>query len=131
MSKPFKTIDEYIGTFPADVQVVLEQVRQTIRRAAPGAVETISYQMPTFKLNGRNLVHFAGWENHVGFYPAPSGMTSFDKELSGYVRGKGSVQFPLDRPIPFGMIEKIVTFRVQEDLARVNAAKKTPRAGPA
>jgi uncharacterized protein YdhG (YjbR/CyaY superfamily) len=128
MNRQFKTIDEYIGTFPADVQTVLERVRQTIRRAAPGAVETISYQMPTFKLNGRNLVHFGGWERHIGFYPAPSGMTSFDTELSAYVRGKGSVQFPLDRPIPFGLIEKIVTFRVQEELARAKT-KKTRRVG--
>jgi uncharacterized protein YdhG (YjbR/CyaY superfamily) len=128
MNRQFKTIDEYIGTLPADVQTVLERVRQTIRRAAPGAVETISYQMPTFKLNGRNLVHFGGWERHIGFYPAPSGMTSFDTELSAYVRGKGSVQFPLDRPIPFGLIEKIVTFRVQEELARAKT-KKTRRVG--
>jgi uncharacterized protein YdhG (YjbR/CyaY superfamily) len=84
--------------------------------------------MPTFKLNGRNLVHFGGWERHIGFYPAPSGMTSFDTELSAYVRGKGSVQFPLDRPIPFGLIEKIVTFRVQEELARAKT-KKTRRVG--
>ncbi len=125
MNRQFKTVDEYIGLFPDDVRTVLERVRQTIRKAAPGVVEAISYQLPTFKLNGRNLVHFAAWEHHIGFYPAPSGMASFDKELSPYVKGKGSVQFPLDKPIPFGLIEKIVKFRVREELARTKA-KKAP-----
>ena len=125
MNRQFKTVDEYIGLFPDDVRTVLERVRQTIRKAAPGVVEAISYQMPTFKLNGRNLVHFAAWEHHIGFYPAPSGMTSFAEELSPYVKGKGSVQFPLDRPIPFALVEKIVKFRVREELARTKA-KKSP-----
>lgn len=116
MKKQFKTIDEYIGTFPRDIQSLLERMRQTIRKAAPEAVEAISYQMPTYKFNGKNLVHFAAWKNHIGFYPTPSGTEAFQKELSSYKRAKGSVQFPLDKPIPFGLVEKIVIFRVKEML---------------
>ena len=116
--KQFKTIDEYIKTFPEDVQAILQKVRQTIRRAAPQAEEAISYQMPTFKLKGRNLVHFAGYKNHVGFYPVPSGIDAFEKELSPYKQGKGSVQFPLDRPVPYDLVRKIVIFRMKENLAR-------------
>ena len=116
--KQFKTIDEYIKTFPEDVQAILQKMRQTIRRAAPQAEEAISYQMPTFKLNGRNLVHFAGYKNHVGFYPVPSGIDAFEKELSPYKQGKGSVQFPLDRPVPYDLVRKIVLFRMKENLAR-------------
>ncbi len=116
MGRQFKTIDEYIQTFPVNIQNILEKIRQTIRRAAPDAVETISYQMPTFKLNGKNLVHFAAWQNHIGFYPTPSGTEAFQKELSPYKRAKGSVQFPLDKPIPFDLVERIVTFRVKENV---------------
>lgn len=114
--KRFRTIDEYIRTFPKDVQAVLERVRQTIRAAAPGAVETISYQMPTFKLNDRNLVYFAAWKNHVGFYPMPSGPKEFERELSRYKQAKGSIQFPLDEPIPYDLVAKIVAFRRKENL---------------
>ena len=110
----FKTVDEYIETFPADVQRILEEMRQTIRNAAPEAVESISYQMPTYKLHGRNLVHFAAFKNHIGFYPIPSGIEAFTKELSPYKQGKGSVQFPLGRPIPFGLVRRIVEYRVKE-----------------
>ncbi|MDD4859693.1 MAG: VOC family protein, partial [Dehalococcoidales bacterium] len=117
MKTQYKTIDEYISTFPDDVRPVLEQMRQTIRKAAPQAVEAISYQMPTFKLNGENLVHFAAWKNHIGFYPTPSGTKAFQKELSPYKAAKGSAQFPLSEPIPFDLVEKIVTFRVKENLA--------------
>jgi uncharacterized protein YdhG (YjbR/CyaY superfamily) len=113
----YKTIDEYIKTFPADIQSILEQMRQTIRKAAPEATEAISYQMPTFKLNG-NLVHFAAHKNHIGFYPTPSGIETFKKELSSYEGAKGSVQFPLDKPIPYDLVEKIVIFRVKEDLKK-------------
>jgi uncharacterized protein YdhG (YjbR/CyaY superfamily) len=116
--KEFQTIDEYIKTFPKDVQSVLEKTRQTIRRAAPGAVETISYQIPTFKLNDKNLVHFAAFKNHVGFYPTPSGIEAFKKELSQYKVAKGSVQFLLNRPIPYDLLEKIVIFRSKEILKR-------------
>jgi uncharacterized protein YdhG (YjbR/CyaY superfamily) len=116
--KQFKTIDEYIKTFPEDVQGILERMRQTIRKAAPEAAEAIRYQMPTFKLNGKNLVHFAGYKNHIGFYPVPSGIKAFKKELSRYKGGKGSVQFPLDKPIPYDLVRKIVMFRVSENMKK-------------
>lgn len=114
MKKPPATIDEYVKTFPEDVQGILEKMRQTIRKAAPDAVEAISYPMPTFKLNGKNLVHFAAFKNHVGFYPIPSGIEAFKKELSPYKQGKGSVQFPIDKPIPYDLVKKIVIFRAKE-----------------
>jgi uncharacterized protein YdhG (YjbR/CyaY superfamily) len=113
----YKTIDEYIKTFPVDIQSILEKMKQTIREAAPEAIETISYQMPTFKLNG-NLVYFAAFKNHIGFYPTPSGIERFKKELSPYRGSKGAVQFPLDKPIPFALVKKIVIFRVQENLRK-------------
>jgi uncharacterized protein YdhG (YjbR/CyaY superfamily) len=119
-----KTIDEYIAGFPQDVQEILERIRVTIRRAAPGAEETIKYRMPTFTLKGTNLVHFAGFKNHIGFYPVPTGIEKFKKELSVYEGGKGSVQFPLDKPIPFGLISRIVKFRVKENLAKTAAKGK-------
>ena len=120
-----KNIDEYIADFPPDVQKILQKVRMTIRRAAPDADETISYKMPTFKLNG-NLAYFAGFKNHIGFYPIPKGIEKFKKELSAYKQGKGSVQFPLDQPIPYDLISRIVKFRVEENLKSVKAkAKKT------
>ena len=115
--KQFNTIDEYIGTFPEDVQRILEKMRQTIRDAAPEAVEAIRYQMPTFKLNG-NLVHFAAFKSHIGFYPTPSGIEAFKKELSPYPGGKGSVQFPIDKPIPYDLVKKITIFRVKETLEK-------------
>jgi len=114
----FDTIDEYIQTFPADIQAILEELRETIRKAAPDAIEAISYQMPTFKLNGKNLVHFAAWKNHIGFYPTPSGTEAFRKELSHYKGAKGSVQFPLDEPMPLDLVAKIVRFRVEEVLKK-------------
>jgi len=113
--KQFRTIDEYIETFPKNVQSLLEKMRQTIRKAAPEAVEAISYQIPTFKLNGRYLVYLAAWKNHIGFYPIPSGTEAFKKELSQYKRGKGTVQFPIDKPIPYDLVRKIVTFRMKEN----------------
>lgn len=122
-ARQFATIDEYIRAFPKDVQSVLERMRQTIRTAAPEALEAISYQMPTFKLNGKNLVHFAGYERHIGFYPVPSGIEAFKKELSPYVQGKGSAQFPLDQPIPYDLVSRIVAFRVQETLKNLNKKK--------
>ena len=117
----FKSIAEYIQLFPEDVQTILEQVRQTIQKAAPKAEETIKYQLPTFTLEG-NLVYFAAHKNHIGFYPMPSGIENFKKELSKYKSAKGSVQFPLDQPIPYDLISKIVKYRVKENLAK--AAKK-------
>jgi uncharacterized protein YdhG (YjbR/CyaY superfamily) len=110
----FTTIDAYVARLPKDVQVTLEKIRQTIRKAAPDAVETISYQIPTFKLNGKNLVHFAAWKDHIGFYATPSGNAAFKKELSRYKVAKGSIQFPLKEPIPYDLVAKMVLFRMKE-----------------
>lgn len=111
-----KNIDSYIAGFPEEVQSLLEEMRATISKAAPMAEETINYGMPTFTLKG-NLVHFAGYKNHIGFYPAPSGIEAFKKELSVYKGAKGSVQFPLDKKLPLGLVTKIVKFRVKENIA--------------
>jgi uncharacterized protein YdhG (YjbR/CyaY superfamily) len=108
------SIDEYIAQFPKALQERLEQMRQTIHQAAPEAEEAISYAMPTFKLNG-NLVHFAAFKNHIGFYPAPQGIETFKKELSKYKGAKGSVQFPHDEPLPLPLVTKIVKFRVKKN----------------
>lgn len=118
-----KSIDEYIAVFPKDVQNILEEIRATIKKAAPKAEETINYQIPTFTLHG-NLVHFAAFKTHIGFYPTPTGIEKFKKELSAYESAKGSVKFPLDHPIPYGLIKKIVAFRVKENLERAEAKKK-------
>ena len=108
------TVDAYIATFPAEVQTLLQQVRKTIQQAAPDATEAIKYAMPTFVLNG-NLVHFAAFKQHIGFYPAPTGIKAFEKELSPYKQGKGSIQFPLDQPLPLDLITKIVRYRVKQN----------------
>lgn len=120
------TIDEYIAGFPPDVQSMLGQIRKTIREAAPEAEETIKYQMPTFMLKG-NLVYFAAFEKHIGFYPIPSGIEAFKAELAAYEQGKGSVRFPLDQPMPLDLISRIVKWRVQENLERaaVKARKRS------
>ncbi|NPV55823.1 MAG: hypothetical protein HPY76_03995 [Anaerolineae bacterium] len=120
---PPKTIDEYIAQFPAEVQMILQQVRAAIREVAPQAQEAIKYAIPTFTMNG-NLVHFAAYKKHIGFYPAPSGIEKFKDALSAYAGAKGSVQFPLDRPIPYDLIREIVAFRVQESLAAAQAREK-------
>jgi uncharacterized protein YdhG (YjbR/CyaY superfamily) len=112
-----KTIDEYIAGFPPGIQEILEKIRAVIRSEASEAQETINYQMPTFVLNG-NLVHFAAFKNHIGFYPTPSGIEKFQKEVSKYKNAKGSVQFPLDQPIPYDLIREIVKFRVKENKAK-------------
>lgn len=119
-----KDIDEYIAGFPPDIQTTLQQIRATIRAAAPDAEEKISYQMPTFFLYG-NLVHFAAFKNHIGFYPAPTGIERFQDKLAAYKGGKGSVQFPLDAPMPLDLIGEIVEYRVQENLTKAEAEKKT------
>ena len=116
LKEQFKTIDEYIRTFPEEVQIELEKMRKTIQDSAPEADEAIRYQMPTFRLHGKNLVHFAAFKNHIGFYPIPSGIEAFKKELSPYKQGKGSVQFPLDKPVPYELVKKIVRFRVAENM---------------
>lgn len=118
-----KNIEDYIAGFPQDVQQVLEKIRATIRKAAPDAKEAINYGIPTFTLNG-NLVHFAAFKNHIGFYPAPSGIEQFKDELSAYELAKGSVQFPLDQKIPYGLITKIVKFRVKENLEKPAKGRK-------
>lgn len=122
-----KTIDEYITGFPPEVQEILESIRQTIKQAVPDAAETISYQMPTFTLNG-NLVHFAAFKKHIGFYPIPTGVEAFKDELSVYQGGKGSVQFPLDSPMPLDLIRRIVEFRVKENLAKAEAKAQEKQA---
>lgn len=119
------TIDEYIGSLPKNVQLILQKLRQTIRKAAPDAEEAISYQIPTFKLYG-NLVHFAAWKNHIGFYPTSIGVKVFKKELSQFEMTKGSIHFPMDKPLPVRLIRKLVKYRVAENLERQKAkAKKT------
>jgi uncharacterized protein YdhG (YjbR/CyaY superfamily) len=118
-----KTIDEYIAGFPKDVQEKLEGIRMTIKKAAPDAQEKISYQIPTFYLKG-NLVHFAGFKDHISFFPTSSGRENFKNELSVYKGAKGTVRFPLDEPIPYDLISKIVVFRVKENLERAEAKAK-------
>jgi uncharacterized protein YdhG (YjbR/CyaY superfamily) len=113
-NKHFTTIDEYISTFPEEVQAALEQVRQAIHKAAPEATETINYNMPTFDLNGKHLVFFAGWKHHISLHPVPAGDEAFQQELSHYKRAKGTIQFPLDKPIPYDFVEQIVTFLMRE-----------------
>ena len=117
------SIDEYIARFPPDVQVVLKQVRTTIREAAPDAEEAIRYQIPTFVQN-ETLVHFAAFRNHIGFYPTPSGIAKFKDELSLYEGAKGSVRFPIDKPMPLRLIARIVAFRVMEAQVKATARKK-------
>ena len=122
----FNSIDEYIATFPQDIQKILKELRATIKAAAPDAEEKISYQMPTFFLNG-NLVHFAAFKKHIGFYPTPSGIEAFQKELSVYDGAKGSVQFPLDIPMPLKLISRIVKFRVAENKKKAKIKSVTKK----
>jgi uncharacterized protein YdhG (YjbR/CyaY superfamily) len=116
-------MDGYIAGFPEDVQAILQQIRAMIREEAPGAEETINYGIPTFTLHG-NLVHFAAFKRHIGFYPTPTGIETFKDELSAYTMAKGSVQFPLDQPMPFDLMRRMVAFRVVENLAKAEARKK-------
>jgi uncharacterized protein YdhG (YjbR/CyaY superfamily) len=118
--KGYTNIDEYIAAFPKDIQVILEAVRHAIREAAPESEEKISYGIPTFDLNRRHLVHFAAYRNHIGFYPTSSGIRAFKKELSSFKTSKGTVQFPIDKPIPLDLIKKIVKYRVRENLGKSN-----------
>lgn len=115
-SRPtFSTIDEYIAAFPADVQKILQKIRKTIKKAVPKAEETISYQIPTIKLNGKYLIYFAGFAKHVSVYPAPREAAEFKEELASYKGGKGTVQFPLDKPIPYDLITRIVKFKIAKE----------------
>jgi len=113
-SSEVKSIDEYIAMFPENMKIVLQQLRIAIRESAPQARESISYQMPTFKLNG-NLVHFAAHKNHIGFYPTPSAIEAFKNRLSSYKTSKGAVQFPLNEPLPLELVKEMVRFRVKEN----------------
>ena len=113
--KQYKNIDQYIESFDAPTQSILSTIRQLIKKIAPQAQETIAYGIPTFKLNG-NLVHFAAYQKHIGFYPTSSGITAFKKELSAYKTSKGTVQFPIDKPVPYDLIKRIVAFRVKKNL---------------
>jgi uncharacterized protein YdhG (YjbR/CyaY superfamily) len=113
--KGYKSTDEYIAAFPKSIQVILKELRQAIRDSAPDAEEIISYGIPTFDLNRRHLVHFAAYKSHIGFYPTSSGINAFKKDLSPFKTSKGTVQFPLDKPIPLELIKKIVKYRVKEN----------------
>lgn len=117
IKKGFNTVDEYITLFPEEVQSILNELRKVIREEAPDAEEKISYKMPTYYLNG-NLVHFAAWKNHIGFYGTPSVGKHFNEELAEYKTSKGTIQFPLDKPLPHDLIRKIVRFRVEEKLEK-------------
>lgn len=119
-----RDIDEYFAGFPEDVQAKLERIRKTIKKAAPNAEETISYKMPTFNLNGKYLVYFAAYKKHIALYPTPVGNPEFEEEIAAYKSGKGTLQFPLDKPIPFDLIRKIVKYRVRENLAAAAKEKK-------
>jgi uncharacterized protein YdhG (YjbR/CyaY superfamily) len=118
----FKTIDEYVKTFPKEVQRSLGKLRQTIRKAVPDAVETISYQMPTFKLNGRFLVSFAAWQHHIGLYPIPGGTEAFKREISRYKGAKSTARFPLTEPVPYDLVAALVRFRMKEATKRDRAS---------
>ena len=120
---PPKTIDDYIAGYPHEVRVILEKLRATIRKAAPGSEEAIKYRLPTFVLSG-NLVHFGAFKKHIGFYATRTGNKQFREELAAYEWAKGSVQFPLDRPIPFDLVSRMVKFRVKENLQRSVAKRK-------
>ena len=124
ISKAPTSIDEYIADFPEEIQSLLNEVRSTIKQTAPEAVESIGYGMPAYKTHGKPLVYFAAFKNHIGFYATPTGHSEFAEELSKYKQGKGSVQFPIDQPMPLKLIEQIVEFRVIENQEKAKAKKK-------
>lgn len=124
MQKSIKNIDEYIADFSTETQAILQEIRATIKKSAPDATESISYGMPAYKLNGKPLVYFAAFKNHIGFYATPTGHAEFAEELSIYKQGKGSVQFPIDKPMPLDLISDIVQFRVMQNLERKAVKKK-------
>lgn len=121
----YQSIDEYIGTFPDDIQSRLESMRQIIKSVIPGAIETISYQIPTFKINNKNIVHFSAYKKHIGLYPGSSAIEHFKEELSQYKWSKGAVQFPLDNPIPSELVKKIVIFRARENQSQIKNTRST------
>ena len=119
----FNSIDEYMGTFPKEIQKMLKEIRKTIKAVAPKAEETISYQMPAFKLDGQYIAHFAAWKKHIGMYPIPAGDKAFQKEITPYKGDKSSLQFPLDKPLPLKLISRVVKFRIAENLKRTDKKK--------
>lgn len=123
----FASVDEYIATFPEATQKLLQEVRATIQAAAPEAREKISYQIGAFELNGKNLIGFAGWKNHISIYPIPSGTDSFNKEISKYASGKGTLQFPLDEPLPLKLISQIVKYQVADNLKKTGVKSSKSR----
>ena len=123
MKSKINSIDEYIETFPKEVQTILQQVRSTMRAAAPEAEEKISYGIPTFTLNGKYLIYFAGWKHHISIYPIPTGDDAFNQEIAQYVAGKGTLKFPIDKPMPLKLIRKIVKLKVAESLSRTDKKK--------
>lgn len=123
MKNKISSIDEYIGTFPEGVQTILKQVRKTIKAAAPEAGEKISYGIPTFTLNGKYLIYFAGWKHHISIYPIPVGDDQLTQEIAPYVAGKGTLKFPIDRPMPLKLITKIVKLKVAESLSQTDQKK--------
>ncbi|MBP7831838.1 MAG: DUF1801 domain-containing protein [Candidatus Pacebacteria bacterium] len=124
--KSYTTTTEYIASFPKDIQPLLKIIRATIKKAAPKATEKISYGIPTFELNG-NLVHFGGFKTHIGFFPGPAGISAFEKDLAKYKTSKGTIQFPLDKPLPLGLITKIVKFRVKQNTEKVTKKAKVKK----
>jgi len=124
MNESFNTIDEYIDSFPVEVKALLQQIRVAIRQVAKDAVESISYGMPAYKLNGKPLIYFAAFKNHIGFYALPAGHLAFAEELSKYKRGKGSVQFPIDKPLPLELIMRMVEFSVNENVLISSKSRK-------
>lgn len=121
--KPFTTIDGYIGTFPADIQALLEKVRQAIHKAVPDATETVSYGMPTFDLNGQHLIFFAGWKQSISLYPLPAGDAAFQQKIALYKQEKSTLRFPLDKPLPYDLVGEIVTLLKKEKLEKENNEK--------
>ena len=119
----FSSIDEYIESFPGDIQEIMNKIRETIKAAAPDAGEKISYNMPTFTLNGKYLVYFAGWKNHIAFYGAPKGNPEFNEDLTAYESGQGTLQFPYEKPMPLDLITKIVKFRAAENREKTGRKK--------
>ncbi|MDF2721265.1 MAG: hypothetical protein K0Q59_940 [Paenibacillus sp.] len=120
----FATIDAYIALFPPEVQRILQELRQTVREVAPEMKEKISYQMPTYELKGKNVVHFAAFKKHIGFYPAPSGIEAFEEEVKPYHKSKGTLQFPLDQPLPFDLIRRVTAYRVAQTIEQAGAKGK-------
>lgn len=118
-----QTVDDYMAGFPSQIQSILQQIRSIIRETVPNAEEVIAYQMPTYRLHG-NLVHFAAFKHHIGFYPTPTGVAAFEQELAPYKYAKGSIRFPLDQPIPYELIRRIVELREKENLEMVRQKKE-------